>query len=97
MTGLYYKVKVRNEMSLFLGENQYFYKKIIHFFAIEQVKFLKFIVFIYLVLNLMLHYSTYIYPVVFTYKTCQIFSFLASKTDIFIFRYILRNACFAIS
>ena len=27
MTRLYYKVKVRNEMSLFLGENQYFYKK----------------------------------------------------------------------
>ena len=27
--------------------------------------------FIYLVLNLMLLYSTYIYPVVFTYKTCQ--------------------------
>ena len=41
------------------------------FFVIGQVKFLKFIVFIYLVLNLMLHYSTYIYPVVFTYKTCQ--------------------------
>ena len=48
-----------------------FIKKIIHFFVIRQVKFLKFIVFIYLVLNLMLHYSTYIYPVVFTYKTCQ--------------------------
>ena len=29
----------------------------------------------------MLHYSTYIYPVVFTYVTCQVFSFLASKTD----------------
>ena len=27
MTRLYYKVKVRNEISLFLGENQYFYKK----------------------------------------------------------------------
>ena len=48
-------------MSLFWGENQlFFYKKIIHFFVIGQVKFLKFIVFIYLVLNLMLHYSTYI-------------------------------------
>ena len=31
-------------MSLFLGENQYFYKKIIQFFVIGQVKFLKFIV-----------------------------------------------------
>ena len=71
LTWLYYEVKVRNEMSLFLGENQYFYKKIIQMFAIGQVKFLKFIVFIYLVLNLMLRYSTYIYPVVFTYKTCQ--------------------------
>ena len=97
MTRLYYKVKVRNEMSLFLGENQYFYNKKIHFFVIGQVKFLKFIVFVYLVLNLMLHYSTYIYPVVFTYKTCQNIFFLASKTDIFIFRYILGNACFAIS
>ena len=27
MTRLYYKVKVRIEMSLFLGENKYFYKK----------------------------------------------------------------------
>ena len=67
-------------MSLFWGENQYFYKKLIQIFAIGQVKFLKFIVFTYLVLNLMLHYSTYIYPVVFTYKTCQnIFFFLPPK------------------
>ena len=71
LTWLSYEVEVRNEMSLFLGENQYFYKKIIHIFVIGQVKFLKFIVFSYLVLKLMLHYSTYIYPVVFTYKTCQ--------------------------
>ena len=85
-------------MSLFLGENQYFYKKkIIKIFVIGQIKFLKFILIIYLVLNLMLHYSTYIYTIMFTYKTCQIFSFFASKTDIFIFRYILVNACFAIS
>ena len=42
--------------------------------------FLKFIVCILLVLNLMLHYSTCIYPVVFTYKTCQnIFFFLPRK------------------
>ena len=71
LTWLYYEVKVRNEMSLFLGENQYFYKKLIQIFVIGQVKFLQFIVFIYLVLNLMLRYSTYIYPVVFIYKTCQ--------------------------
>ena len=43
----------------------------IQIFVIGQVKFLKFIVFIYIVLNLMLRYSTYIYPVVFAYKTCQ--------------------------
>ena len=61
-------------MSLFWG------KKIIHFFVIGQVKFLKFIVFICLVLNLMLPYSTHIYPVVFTFKTCQnIFIFLPRK------------------
>ena len=47
------------------------YIKKIQIFVIGQVKFLKSIVFIYLVLNLMLHYSTYIYPVVFTNKTCQ--------------------------
>ena len=58
-------------MSLFFGENQYFYKKKIQIFVIGQVKFLKFKVFIYLVLNLALNYSTYTYPVVFTYITCQ--------------------------
>ena len=66
-------------MSLFLGENQYLYKKIIHFFVTRQVKFLKFIVFSYLVLNLMLYYSNYIYPVVFTYKTCNFFPVLPRK------------------
>ena len=55
---------------LFWVKISIFIKKI-HFFVMGQVKFLKFIVFVYLVLNLMLHYSTYIYPVVFTYKTCQ--------------------------
>ena len=83
-------------MSLFLDENQYFYKNIIQFFVIGQIKFLNFIVFIYPVLNLMLPYSTYIYPVMFTYKTCQNIFFFASKTDIFIFRYILGNAFFAV-
>ena len=76
LTWLLYEVKIRNKMSLFSDENQNFYKKNIRFyFVIRQVKFLKFIVFIYLVLNLMLHYSTYIYPVVFTYKTCQNISY----------------------
>ena len=85
-------------MSLFWGENQYFYKKITQIFVIGQIKFLKFRVFIHLNLNLMLYYSTYIYPVVFTYKTCPNISFFfASKTDISIFRYILGNACFAVS
>ena len=71
LTWLYYEVKVRNAMSLFLGENQCFFIKNNPIFVIWQVKFLKFIVFIYLVLNLMVHFSTNTYPVVFTYKTCQ--------------------------
>ena len=58
------------EISIFIKNNL--------FFVIGQVNFLKFIVFVYLVLNLMLYYSTYIYPVEFTYKTCKIFSFYAS-------------------
>ena len=87
MKCLYFWVKI----SIFIKKNN-------TIFVIGQVKFLKFIVFIYIALNLMLHYSTYIYPVVFTYKTCQIiFFFFASKTDIFIIRYILGNAWFAIS
>ena len=59
MKCLYFWVKI----SIFIKNNP--------FFVIGQVKFLKFIVFSYLVLNLMLHYSTYIYPVAVTYKTCQ--------------------------
>ena len=61
MKCLYFWVKISNFMR----------KKIIHFFVIGHVKFLRFIVFIYRVLNLMLHSSTYICPVVFTYKTCR--------------------------
>ena len=52
------------------GWKSVFLWKIIQFFVIRQVKFLKFIVFIYLILNLMLPYSTYIYHVVFNCKTC---------------------------
>ena len=59
MKCLYFWVKI----SIFI--------KIMQIFVNGQVKFLKFIVFIYLVLNLMLCYSTYKYLVVFTYKTCQ--------------------------
>ena len=98
MTRLYYKVNVRNEMSLFLGENQHFYEKQSIFFVIGQLKFLKYIVFIYLVLNLMLHYfNLHISLSCLLIKPAKIFSFLASKTDIFIFRYNLGNVCFAIS
>ena len=69
-------MKSKSEMKcLYFWVNQYLYKKIIQFFVIGQVKFLKCLVFIYLVLNLMLHYSTYIYLVVFTYKTATIFAF----------------------
>ena len=57
-------------MSFFFGENQYLYKNN-PFFCNLTAKVLQFIVLIYIGLNLMLHYSTYIYPVVFTYKTCQ--------------------------
>ena len=66
LTRLYCEVKFRNEMSLFLGENQYFYKKNNPIFCNWTGKVLENYSFIYLVLNLMLHYSTYIYPVVFT-------------------------------
>ena len=69
-------------MSLFLGEYLYFYKKNNTIFHNRTDKvFLKFIVFIYLVFNLTLLYSTYIYPVAFTYKTRHniFFSFFASK------------------
>ena len=66
-------MKSKSEMKClyFWVKNSIFIKNNPFFFVIWQVKFLKFIVFIYLVLNLMLPYSTYIYPVVFTYKTCQ--------------------------
>ena len=71
-------------MSLFLGQNQHFYKKIIHFFVIWHVKFLKFIVFSYLDLNLMLYYSTYYILSCLLIKPAKIFSCFASKTDIYI-------------
>ena len=41
LTGLYYKVKVRNELSSLLGENQYFLIKIIHFFCNRTGKVFK--------------------------------------------------------
>ena len=73
------------------------YIKINPFFCNLTAKVLKFIVIKYLVLNLMLHYSTNIYLVVFTNKFRQNIFIFASKSDIVIFRYILRNACFAIT
>ena len=72
MKCLYFLVKI----SIFIKNNP--------IFVIGQAKFLKFIVFIYLVLNLMLRYSTYIYPVVFAYKPAKIFSYFVSKTLFFI-------------
>ena len=42
------KTEMKCLLYLFLGENQHFIKKIIHFFVIGQVKFLQCIVFFYL-------------------------------------------------
>ena len=79
MKCLYFWVKI----SIFIKNNP--------FFVIGQVKFLIFIVFIYLALDLMLHYSTYIYPVVFTYKTCQNIFFFGLENGHFYIRDILGN------
>ena len=64
---------------LFWGKNQCLYKKINTFFCNLTAKVLKFIVIIYLVLNLMLHYSTYIYLVVLTINLDKTFSFFCLK------------------
>ena len=56
---LYFLVK----MSIFIKNNPNFCNRTGKVFLMYS--------FIYLVLILMLHYSTYIYPVVFTDKTCQ--------------------------
>ena len=53
--------------------------------------------FVYLVLNLMLYLLNYIHLDVYTSKTRQILSLFASKSDILISRYILENACIAIT
>ena len=81
-------MKSKSEMKClyFWVKISFFIKKIIRFFVIGQVKFLKSIVFIYLVLNLMLHYSPYIYLVVFTYKTCpNIFFFCLENCHMFLY------------
>ena len=44
-----------------------------------------------------LHFSTYIYPVMYTYKTSQNIFVFDSKFDLLILRYILGNACIAIT
>ena len=63
-------MKSKSEMKcLYIWVKISIFIKKIQYSVIGQVKFLKVIVFIYLVLNLMLRYSTYIYPVAFTYKT----------------------------
>ena len=98
MTRLYYKVNVRNEMSLFLGENQHFYEKQSIFFCNRTIKVFKIYSF-YLScfkFDAALFQPTYILSCLLI-KPAKIFSFLASKTDIFIFRYNLGNVCFAIS
>ena len=60
MKWLYFAVKISDLLKV----NRFF-------LVILQVKFLEFIVFVYLVLNLMLYFSTYIHLVVYTYKTRQ--------------------------
>ena len=42
----------------------------------------------------MLQYSTYLYPVVFTYKACKNSIFFASKTDIFIIQVYFGKCMF---
>ena len=83
-------------MSLFLGENQHFYKKNQYFcnqtgkvFKVYSF-YLSYFKFDAALFNL--HISCRVYL-----KTCLFFSYFASKTDIFTFRCILGNACFAIS
>ena len=73
MKCLYFWVKI----SIFIKNNP--------IFCNQTGKVFIFLVFIYLVLNLMLHYSTYIYPVVFTYKTCKnIFFFCLENWHLYI-------------
>ena len=80
-------------MSLFLGENQYFYKKKKSIFLYRTGKVFKIHSF-YLVLNLMLITQlTYILPCLLI-KPAKIFSCFASKADIFIFRYIFWKCIF---
>ena len=83
---------------LFFGCKTVFFIKIIHFFFIQTGKVFKIYSFYLSCFKFDAALFTYIYPVVFTYKTCQnIFFFFASETDISILGYILGNACFAIS
>ena len=79
---LYYEVKARNEMHLFLGANQCFYKNKSDLFCNLTGKVLKIHSYYLSFLNLMLHFSTYIHLVVYTYKTRQNIFFFASKSDI---------------
>ena len=84
-------------MSLFWGENQYFYKKNIQFFCNWTGKvfiiysfYLSGFKFDAALFNLQISCRVYV-------QKLPKFIFFASKTDIFIFRYILGNACFTIS
>ena len=73
MICLYFWVKI----SIFIKNNPNFCNR--------TGKVFKFIVFIYLVLNLMLRYSTYIYPVILTYKTCQNIFFILPRKLTFLY------------
>ena len=45
---------------------------------------------------MMLHYSTYVYPVMYTYKTRKNIFFFRLKIGLLILMYILGNACISI-
>ena len=77
-------------MPLFWGENQYFLKKKKKKCVSEHVMFLKFIVFIYFIINLMLNYLTYTYLVVLTYRTSHFCFVLASESDLFLMQVYVK-------
>ena len=81
---------------LYFWVNISIFIKKIQFFVSGQVKFLKFIVFIYIVLNLILPHSTYIYPACLLIKAAKIISFLPRKLTFYIQVYfgICMFCCF---
>ena len=77
--------------ALIFGWKSVFKKINLFLFVIWQVKFLKYIVFVYLVLNLMLYVLTYIILSCKLIKPAKLFSFFILKSGILISRYILGN------